>query len=215
MHQQLNYIFDPWCGWCYGSHPLLEAAETVLPVKLLHSGLFSHQGKRKVSAQDAEMFLQYDQQIAQRSGQPFGEAYMEAMLSTELHWLDSTTSLRPLQALQLFAPAKSSEFLKRLQQLRYLDGKLTVTDQDMGALIATLGIDSDSFNRLLSDEAEAIDRALQAQEETVHYLMQQTQGLGVPQFILQQGESFKAINHGPFLGDPRRFAQKLAELTDR
>lgn len=35
----LHYIFDPFCGWCYGASPLIEIAASQPNIKLqLHGG---------------------------------------------------------------------------------------------------------------------------------------------------------------------------------
>ena len=37
----LHYIYDPLCGWCYGSAPLVKAARAVLSVRPHGGGMMT------------------------------------------------------------------------------------------------------------------------------------------------------------------------------
>ncbi len=212
MSAKLIYIFDPWCGWCYAAQPLISAGSELLPLKFLHSGLFSGNGKRLVNQQDALTFLQYDRQIASLSGQPFGADYIAAMSETDSSWLDSSTSLTAFAAIEQLQPEQAPALLKALQTCRYINGELEISDQRLTEIIQTLDIDPQRYERFITENHNELEQALLTQQQAVLSLMQITGQSGVPQFILEYAGQLYPIDHRRFLGDPSGWQRKIQTL---
>src|SRR4029077_6515433 len=80
MNATLHYLYDPLCGWCYGAEPLAKAAENVAGLTLkLHAGALWPE-PTQLPEQMRRYIQQADARIAQTSGQPFGDSYLNHLL---------------------------------------------------------------------------------------------------------------------------------------
>ena len=94
----LHYIYDPFCGWCYGAAPLVKAAREVLPVQGHGGGMMAGPYRQRVSAELRGYVLPHDARIAQLTGQPFGEAYAEGLLRDTTAVFDSEQPIAAILA---------------------------------------------------------------------------------------------------------------------
>ena len=122
---QIDYLFDPLCGWCYGAGPALEKLAGLDNVRLTlaPTGLFAGQGARAMDQHFAAYAWQNDQRIAQLTAQPFTEAYRNDILGKAGGLFDSAPATLGLIAVGLTEPARELEALKSLQRARYVDGR--------------------------------------------------------------------------------------------
>ena len=121
----LQYFFDPLCGWCYASSPALNylAQHYIEKLTLMPSGLFCDEGARHITAQWAEYALTNDRRIASLTGQPFSESYHQLLNSGAR--FDSTFMNRALTAFHEISPAAEAGLLRALQHARYVLGRDT------------------------------------------------------------------------------------------
>ncbi len=82
MVKALTYLMDPFCGWCYGASPALQAlrAEPGIQITIAPTGLFAGDGSRPMNAEFARFAWTNDQRIASLTGQRFTEAYRTQLL---------------------------------------------------------------------------------------------------------------------------------------
>jgi putative protein-disulfide isomerase len=122
---QIDYLFDPLCGWCYGAGPALEQLAGLDNVRLTlaPTGLFAGQGARAMDQHFAAYAWQNDQRIARLTAQPFTEAYRKNILGKAGSLFDSAPATLGLVAVGLTEPARELEALKLLQRARYVDGR--------------------------------------------------------------------------------------------
>lgn len=122
---QIDYIFDPLCGWCYGAGPVLEQLAQLddVTLTLAPTGLFAGQDARVMDQHFAAYAWQNDQRIARLTGQPFGEAYRANILGQTGGPFDSAPATLGLVAVGLTEPARELEALRLLQRARYVDGR--------------------------------------------------------------------------------------------
>ena len=142
---ELQYFFDPLCGWCYTSAPALTAlAERHgAALQMMPIGLFM---QPRPIAGIADFAWQNDQRIAALTGQRFTESYRTQVLQAADGVFDSTPLTRALTALAeqhaagmivnvtdmdtvrelrelapgvSLAPASGSELARRLQIAHY------------------------------------------------------------------------------------------------
>ncbi|XFF02297.1 DsbA family protein (plasmid) [Bradyrhizobium guangxiense] len=122
---QIDYLFDPLCGWCYGASPALEqlAGLDNVRLRLAPTGLFAGQGARAMDQHFAAFAWQNDQRIERLTGQPFTQAYRDGILGKASGQFDSAPATLGLVAVGLTEPARELEALKLLQRARYVDGR--------------------------------------------------------------------------------------------
>jgi len=122
---QIDYLFDPLCGWCYGAGPVLDQLAQLddVTLTLAPTGLFAGQGARAMDQHFAAYAWQNDQRIARLTGQPFTEAYRANILGQIGGSFDSAPATLGLVAVGLTAPDRELEVLKLLQRARYVDGR--------------------------------------------------------------------------------------------
>lgn len=85
----LHYIYDPLCGWCYAVAPLVKAARAVMPILLHGGGMMTGARRQKITPDWKAYVGPNDRQITQVTGQLFGGAYLNGLLSDHSAWLDS------------------------------------------------------------------------------------------------------------------------------
>lgn len=70
----LHYVYDPFCGWCYGLAPLVSAAdEAGLRVVPHSSGMLAGERAQNMSAEWRDFVRPHEERITALSGQAFFE----------------------------------------------------------------------------------------------------------------------------------------------
>lgn len=65
MNKTIIYLFDPFCGWCYGAMPALSALNNIdeIDIELLPTGLFAGESARVMNEEFAAYAWSNDQRI--------------------------------------------------------------------------------------------------------------------------------------------------------
>jgi putative protein-disulfide isomerase len=200
----LHYIYDPLCGWCYGAKPLVQAAQTVLPVIAHGGGMMSGANRQSVSPHLRNYVMPHDRRIAEYTGQPFGEAYFEGLLRDETASFDSTPPTAAVLAAEQIA-GRGLELLGRLQTAHYVEGRRIADDAVLFELADSLGLEPQTF-RTAYEHADT-DRHIKESRA----LLAKVGGQGFPTFALEQNGQFTLIDIGPWLGKPEAFAAWLRQ----
>ncbi|UVM39099.1 DsbA family protein [Pseudomonas sp. B21-017] len=200
----LHYIYDPLCGWCYGAKPLVQAAQTVLPVIGHGGGMMSGANRQTVSPQLRNYVMPHDRRIAEYTGQPFGEAYFEGLLRDETAVFDSTPPIAAVLAAEQIA-GRGLELLGRLQTAHYVEGRRIADEAVLLELAAQTGLEPEAFQQAFS--AADIGRHIKDSRA----LLARVGGQGFPTFALEQDGQFTLVDIGPWLGKPQAFAQWLSQ----
>lgn len=209
----LHYIFDPMCGWCYAAAPLVEAARGVpgLQVEFHGGGMMTGANRRPITAQWREYVKPHDLRIAELTGQPFGERYLEGLLRDTGAMMDSEPPTTAVLAAEALRGGGGLDMIHRLQRAHYVEGR-RVADADVLAALATeLGFDAGAFASAFSGLAgEATARHIAASRQ----LLQRAGGQGFPTFVLAQADGSKGrIDIGPWLGRTEEWKAQLARLV--
>lgn len=187
---KLIYVWDAYCGWCYGFSPGLGEFHKMhpeLPVTVLSGGLFV--GDRKLPISNYPHIPGANQRIEQLSGVKFGDAYQKLLQKGDFV-LDSETAAKGFAALEHFAPEKAYESAAAMQKAFYYEGKSLSEEATFRDIADALGLDADEVIKRFKSEAAGQD-ALHA-FETVR-------NLGVnsyPTLLLQKGEKLIKIGGG-------------------
>jgi putative protein-disulfide isomerase len=209
MAKTLHYLFDPLCGWCYGSTPAVAAlaAEAEIRIEPLPTGLFSGEGARPMDEGFADYAWSNDQRIERLTGQPFTSLYRTQVLGDRVRLFDSGPATVALTAVSLTEPASELEALRAIQTARYVEGR-DITD------LRTL---VDVLKQLdLSDAAAQLERrpstllaANRARTTRASAWMRELGARGVPTFILGSGPARTLLNAGAIYANPGALLEQL------
>lgn len=184
-NQQLIYLFDPLCGWCYGASLAIEKLSQNNEIVLLPTGLFTDTG-RKMDNDFAQYAWENDQRIAKLTGVIFSQQYREQLLEKETDF-DSRLMVNALSVVQRTQPSKTFAVLKSLQQARYIQGLDTTKLDVVHMIINRQGIDC-------TTEAILAAQALADQKITQGQALAQQLGLrGVPKLVLKTGQGYQVL----------------------
>ena len=200
----LHYIYDPLCGWCYGAKPLVQAAQTVLPVIAHGGGMMTGANRQKVSPQLRNYVMPHDRRIAEYSGQPFGEAYFEGLLRDHSAVFDSAPPIAAVLAAEQTG-GRGLELLGRVQSAHYVEGRRIADESVLFELAHGMGLDRQVFESAFS--AADTDGHIRNSRA----LLAKVGGQGFPTLALEHNDQFTLIDIGPWLGKPQAFAQWLSQ----
>lgn len=205
-HSQLHYLYDPFCGWCYGASPLIAAIQAICPVQLHGGGMFTGTRKQRITPAFRGMVRQYDQRIAALTGQHFAAPYSETLLSDESLVLDSAAPIALIQYLQ----TKQGSALACLQYLQkaYYQGGFAISNSEV--LLAC----AQSFSLSQAEALAALDdeAGIQQHLQSSRQFMRQFGLAGFPALLLQHDSSWQIINLQAYYGKPDALLAQLCSL---
>ena len=203
MSAKLHYIYDPLCGWCYGAEPLVSAAAEIEDLEIvLHGGELWSEPTR-LPQHTREYIQQADARIAQMSGQPFGEAYLQGLLLDPSLVLESMPTIAAVLAAESTASGMAIPMLRAIQHGHYEKG-LHVVRQDVLCDIAeSCGLDRAAFESSLSD-VSAEEHIAESRR-----FMERVGCRGFPMFVLQVDDEWFAVPHQRFASNAAGFGEWL------
>ena len=201
----LHYIHDPLCGWCYAAAPLVKAAREVLPVRWHAGGMMAGPRRQPVSEGLRSYVLPHDRRIAQLTGQPFGEAYVDGLLRDTTAVLDSEPPIAAMLAAEEVA-GRGLDLLARLQRAHYVEGRRIADRPVLEEMAASIGLDPAEFTESLGGVE---GRTVQSHIAQTRALMQRLGVGGFPSFALERDGRWSPVEVGEFLGRPDDFAHWL------
>ncbi len=199
----LHYLYDPLCGWCYGAAPMIAEAAQVPGLTLaLHAGgmLMDAQVQRVTPAWRAQI-LEHDRHIAERTGQPFGEAYRDGLLADADAVFDSAPPISAILAADALG-VPGLRMLHALQIAHFQRGERIADAGVLRALAESLGLDGEAFAARRQHERET---RLAAHVRDSRALLARAGTGGFPTLILQRGERGEVL-------DTRRYFSAPAQL---
>jgi putative protein-disulfide isomerase len=134
--RRLTYVFDAYCGWCYGFGPAFAAlaahVEDSADIEIISGGLFA--GARRGPIGNFGHIRAANRRIHELTGVTFGPSY-EALLDGGQFMLDSTDAAAGLLALMEEGPTLAVAFVEDVQRAFYQDGR-SLSDPGTYDLIA-------------------------------------------------------------------------------
>ena len=120
----LHYIYDPLCGWCYGSAPLVKAAREIGGLQfVLHGGGMMAGSARQLASEGLREFIMpHVARITGMTGQPFAEAYTNGLLRDPTAMLDSEPPTAAILAVEA-AAGRGADMLAHMQKAHYIEGR--------------------------------------------------------------------------------------------
>lgn len=155
----LIYVWDAYCGWCYGFSKTLRAfreKHPELPLTILSGGLFTGERKQPLSAYP--YIAEANNRISQLTGAEFGAEY-ESLLADDDFILDSDTAAIGFAALRSFAPERAVYLASAMQQAFYFDGKSLSDPETYRDIAVAFDLDPEAVIARLKDSAIAEEAA--------------------------------------------------------
>jgi len=194
----LHYIYDPLCGWCYGAAPLVKAAREMVAVRAHAGGMMTGTRRQAVTPQLREFVMPHDKQIAQLTGQRFGEAYFNGLLRDTRAVFDSEPPIAAMLAAEQH-DGRGLDIIAQLQVAHYVEGRQIAERAVLIEVAQTIGLDRDDF-------AAALDRqtgkGVQAHIRETRQFMDQVGAQGFPTFALEAKGIIRIVDIASHLGRP-------------
>ncbi len=206
---RLHYIYDPLCGWCYAVAPLVKAARAVMPIELHGGGMMTGARKQKITPEWRDYVGPHDRQITQVTGQQFGEAYLNGLLTDHAAWLDSEPPTAAVLAAEEIGGAGLT-MLARLYEAHYVEGRRIADEEVLGELAGEIGLDRQAFLQSLQGfRGEAVN----AHFAESRHLLGSAGGRGYPTFVIERDGVLERLDHSQFLGRPEAWQRALQGLN--
>lgn len=126
MKDQILYLFDPLCGWCYGF------SETMLQFYRQHHGTYefvavpggmvTEQRIGPISGMEDYISKAY-LQVEELTGTKYGDAYLNGLLRSRTTMLDSEPPSRATITYRSFFPDRAVEYAHKLQKAHFYAGR--------------------------------------------------------------------------------------------
>jgi putative protein-disulfide isomerase len=161
MKSRLTYVFDAYCGWCYGFaetfRAFVDSHAWEVEVEVVPGGLFV--GTRRAPIRQIAHVARANEAIGSLTGATFGPGY-RALVSEGSFVMDSHEAARGFLALQSCAPGYDVEIAWRMQSAFYVDGKSLSVQETYSDIAAGLEVPPSDVRAAFERTGdEAVDRA--------------------------------------------------------
>jgi len=150
--EEIIYIGDPMCSWCWGISPQLNALKRYgqqegIPFSIVMGGL--HPGGGDEWNSGFKSFLKHHwEEVNKRSGQPFGFD----LFKLENFDYDTEPACRAVVTIRTMAPQKVLSFYELVQHSFYVESKDPKQLEFYQTICQKLGIDYADFSQQFSSE---------------------------------------------------------------
>ncbi len=205
--QQLTYLYDPLCGWCYGASSTLQwlRVQPDVALRALPAGLFAWERAVPLEAMRAHI-RDADERIHQITGEDFSAAYFEQVVRQPDGRIDSGPATLAISILERRRPGRGLDLLRAIQLARYVDGRDVTDPAVLADLVAAQGMTGAEFAAAFADPDELRQARLWAGQGQV--LLETSGGRGVPTLLLQ-GDRQVQIVPSSYLYHDRGALQQL------
>jgi len=203
----LHYIYDPLCGWCYGSAPLVQAAREIGGLRfVLHGGGMMAGSARQLASQSLrEFILPHVGRITSMTGQLFAQAYTDGLLRDPTAMLDSEPPTAAILAVEA-AAGRGADMLAHMQKAHYIEGRALSDRAALAALAEDLGIERAAFD---AEFSKALGSVVQAHMAESRRLLARVGGQGFPTFVLETPRGLAMLDNSRWLGKPAEWRNAL------
>jgi putative protein-disulfide isomerase len=140
---EVLYVFDGYCGWCYGFDETLiafwRATRDRVPFRVISGGLFTGSNKPRLGT--LGFIRDANARVTQYTGARFGDGF-DAVLRDGSLVLDSDGAAAGFAALRAQAPERAVELAAAMQRAFYLDGRSLSDPDTFVDLARACGLDS-------------------------------------------------------------------------
>lgn len=212
MRNDLHYVFDPLCGWCYAAGPLVRTVVAELGgcVRIqLHPGLM-FATPHDINATGRARIIAADQRIAELSGAVFGASYLERIRTAQRLCYDSRLASAAVMAAASVGTKLGLHMLADIQRLHYVHGEDVSDPISLRRIAVSLGLDAMSFDRAIDDASEQ----LATLSDAARALMYEMGSNAFPTFVLDLRERRVLLTHGDVYRRPDVFVARITRLLE-
>ncbi|MEL6411858.1 MAG: hypothetical protein AAGK67_17760 [Pseudomonadota bacterium] len=195
MSRRFTYIYDTYCGWCRGAHPVIAALiESGADVEMLHVHLFQGANAHRMADGFGKVALAHDMRVAGLTGQDFDQRYIDDVLGSPTEVLDSTFTAWAAALVHNQGARAEIKLARDLQNQRYLDGVSAQDREAVEAAMTGLGISA------------SLENGAQAAAQTAARARQILESLnlgGVPQLIVEENGQHEVLSIADFYQSPK------------
>ncbi|WLP59131.1 DsbA family protein [Bacillus pumilus] len=202
----LIYVWDAYCGWCYGfsnSIRTLHENHPEMSLTLVSGGLFV--GERSLPIKEYPHISEANQRISQLTGVEFGERYQK-LLANGTFVLDSEAAAIGFSALRSVAPDRTLYLASSMQKAFYQDGKSLSDDETYQEIALAHQLDPNIVIERMKTK-EVINDAY-ADFAKVHQL----QVNGYPALLLKKGDEYFNVGGGAMTAE--KLEERLKEIIE-
>lgn len=181
---KLIYVFDAYCGWCYGFGPTVMDLAQDFDIEVVHGALYV--GSRAGAIRNQTHIPDANRRIGELTGVRFGLDY-ELLLERGSLVLDSQDAARGFGALKLVAGGRDLEVAVALQEAFFLQGSSLSEPATYQVVARRLGLDAGAVTDAFYSSAVR-QQVLRGQRWLAD--------LGVssyPTLLLEQGEGYPVL----------------------
>ncbi|WP_303310461.1 DsbA family protein [Hymenobacter sp. BT730] len=155
---ELLYLYDPLCGWCFGTTPVIKQIEQDfegrLQVSVLSGGMITGEQVGPIG-EDWPSIQVAARQIEKATGVVFGEAFWQVG-EAGARLQDSEPPIRALSVFRQLAPTQRPiDFAQALQQAWFQEGQDMNHADTYARLALEFGLDEAEFIRRFQDPQTA------------------------------------------------------------
>lgn len=200
----LIYVWDAYCGWCYGFSKSLRAFHEnhpELPITVLPGGLFV--GQKLLPIASFQQISEVNKRISQLTGVEFGAPY-QALLEEGTFTMDSEAAAKGYSALHYVAPERAYELASSMQQAFYYEGKSLSDPATYKEIASAHHLDPEAVLARFEDKVST---------EEAHASFAKVQQLGIqsyPTLLLQKGDELFELGGGVMT--PEKLEARLASI---
>jgi putative protein-disulfide isomerase len=206
----LHYLYDPFCGWCYGAAPMISASQEISGLKIeAHGiGMLSGNKAKTMSPEWRDFVRPHEERIHVYSKQQFGDPYVRGVQEHQDLRLDSSPPIAAMLVAQELS-GRGVEMLKRLQTAYYVEGK-AIAERDVIADIASeLGYERETFVAHLDGVLNTdLEQHITESKELLHTLGAH----GVPAFVVEIDGTMHTLDFGLYIARPALFKEDIEVL---
>ncbi len=191
MKDQILYLFDPLCGWCYGFSQTMvrfyEELRAEHEFVAIPGGMIT--GSRVGPAKASSIYIKgIIPRLEATTGVVFGEEYLRLLDSDTI--FDSEPPSRALHAFRSFHFERAIEFAHAMQLAHFTEGKDYNNPQMYAELAGQFGIGEAAFMERYEDERIR-------QNVQMEFAWARESGVqGYPTVVLRKGQKYYMLAHG-------------------
>lgn len=194
MKKKIYYIMDTMCGWCYGFSNVITKIQEKYNDKydfiILPGGMWVDENVKEINEDLGNYIKNHNTNIERLTGRKFGEGFNKNILGNKNMILDSLPGAKAVVLTQKLKKDTSFEFLKRIQESFFIEGKDPNNLEIYTTIAEEFGIDKDEFEKkFLSEE-------LTNETYSVFNMVASMGAMSFPTVIMVEGNKGKIIAQG-------------------
>lgn len=201
---RLHYVYDPFCAWCYGAAPLVQAAAERMPVLLYGAGMLTGARRAMGSAEWQAYVAPHMHRVTEHTGQPFDRRYLDDLLGDTTAAFDSA----PPTAAILASGDAGRQMLAEQQIAMYREGRRIADHQVLIELAERIGLDRSAFEQALM-QVDA--HQLRNHFDSAQIMLQRIRGRGYPSMAIERDGRLEPVFISRYYQDVPAFVALLKE----